>query len=93
MIDLIKKKGNLIIIFLLLVISLRQCASSSDLGNIKKELKSQRSLLDSLPDNKDVKIEGLNAEKRMIQATDRKMLDVQRQTQIENEIKLIRNEQ
>jgi hypothetical protein len=29
---------------------------------------------------------GLEAEKRMIQATDRKLLDVQRQTQIEEEI-------
>ena len=30
---------------------------------------------------------GLESEKRMIQATDRKLLDVQRQTQIEEEIK------
>jgi hypothetical protein len=28
----------------------------------------------------------LKSEKRMIQATDRKMLDVQRQTEIDNEI-------
>jgi hypothetical protein len=35
---------------------------------------------------KEMKIEGLKSEKRMIQATDRKMLDVQRQTQIESEI-------
>ena len=31
-------------------------------------------------------IEGLKSEKRMIQATDRKMLDVQRQTEIDKEI-------
>jgi hypothetical protein len=30
---------------------------------------------------------GLESEKRMIQATDRKLLDIQRQTQIEEEIK------
>ena len=36
---------------------------------------------------KDLKIEGLKAEKRMIQATDRKMLDVQRQTAIDEELK------
>jgi len=30
---------------------------------------------------------GLESEKRMIQATDRKLLDVQRQTQIDVEIK------
>jgi len=33
---------------------------------------------------------GLESEKRMIQATDRKLLDVQRQTQIENEIKKLK---
>jgi hypothetical protein len=33
---------------------------------------------------------GLEAEKRMIQATDRKILDVQRQTQIEEEIKKLK---
>jgi hypothetical protein len=33
-----------------------------------------------------MKIEGLKSEKRMIQATDRKLMDVQRQTQIEQEI-------
>jgi hypothetical protein len=32
----------------------------------------------------------LETEKRMIQATDRKLLDVQRQTQIEEEIKLLK---
>ena len=42
---------------------------------------------DSLPSNKDLEIEGLKAEKRMIQATDRKMLDVQRQSQIDAELK------
>jgi hypothetical protein len=34
-----------------------------------------------------LKVEGLKAEKRMIQATDRKILDVNRQTQIDEEIK------
>jgi hypothetical protein len=33
-----------------------------------------------------LQIEGLKVEKRMIQATDRKMLDVQRQNVIEKEI-------
>jgi len=35
---------------------------------------------------KELKISGLEAEKRMIQATDRKLLDVRRQTEIEEEI-------
>jgi hypothetical protein len=33
-----------------------------------------------------LKIEGLKSEKRMIQSTDRKILDVNRQTQIDEEI-------
>jgi hypothetical protein len=38
----------------------------------------------------ELKIMGLESEKRMIQATDRKLLDVQRQTQIEDEIKKLK---
>ena len=34
-----------------------------------------------------MQIEGLKSEKRAIQASDRKILDVQRQTQIDEEIK------
>jgi len=43
--------------------------------------------IDKLPNNNDLKIEGLRNELRMIQATDRRMLDVRRQTEIEEEIK------
>ena len=52
----------------------------------KKEVESQREVLNNLPTKKDLQIEGLKSEKRMIQATDRKMLDVQRQTEIDNQI-------
>jgi hypothetical protein len=40
--------------------------------------------------DRELKIMGLESEKRMIQATDRKLLDVQRQTQIEEEIKSLK---
>jgi hypothetical protein len=40
--------------------------------------------------NKELKIMGLESEKRMIQATDIKLLDVQRQSQIEEEIKILK---
>lgn len=36
--------------------------------------------------DKDLKIEGLRSEKRMIQSTDRKILDVNRQSEIDKEI-------
>ena len=35
---------------------------------------------------KEIKIEGLKSEKRMIQSTDRKIFDVNRQTEIDKEI-------
>ena len=35
----------------------------------------------------DLQIEGLKSEKRMIQSTDRKMMDLQRQAEIDREIK------
>ena len=38
---------------------------------------------------KDLKIEGLRSEKRMIQSTDRRILDVNRQTEIDKEIELL----
>jgi hypothetical protein len=42
--------------------------------------------MDSLVSKKDLLIEGLKTEKRMIQSTDRKMIDVNRQASIDQEI-------
>ena len=39
-----------------------------------------------------LQIEGLKSEKRMIQATDRKILDVQRQTKIDQEVSELEKE-
>ena len=41
--------------------------------------------------NVKLQIEGLKSEKRMIQSTDRKILDVNRQTEIDNEITKLQN--
>ena len=62
---------------------MKSCSIDSELTKVKKHL----TVIDSLPTQKQLQIEGLKAEKRMIQATDRKMLDVQRQTEIDAEIK------
>jgi len=61
--------------------------------SIKKEIISVRRANDSMSTQlkNEIKIEGLRSELRMIQATDRKILDVQRQNQIEAEIKSIQN--
>jgi hypothetical protein len=74
------------IIVLLFLTYLKTCSVSSDLGKVKKHIND----IDSIPTRVEVKnliqIEGLKAEKRMIQSTDRKMLDVTRQSQIDIEI-------
>ena len=64
----------------------RTCGTGSEVTRLRKEVESQREVLNNLPTKKDLQIEGLKSEKRMIQATDRKMLDVQRQTEIDNQI-------
>lgn len=81
--DFLAQHGLKIIIVLLALTYVKSCGIDSELTKVKKHL----TVIDSLPSAKDLKIEGLKAEKRMIQATDRKMLDVQRQTQIDEELK------
>lgn len=80
------KHGSKVIIVLLLLTYMKSCSVDSELTRVKKELRAQADVINSLPSATDVKIEGLRVEKRMIQATDRKMLDVQRQNAIEKEI-------
>lgn len=80
---------------IVLVISLlslfKSCSDSRELSKIKKEIKAIKDSTYTKDElSRELKISGLEAEKRMIQATDRKMLDVQRQTEIDNEIKRLK---
>jgi 5-methylcytosine-specific restriction endonuclease McrBC GTP-binding regulatory subunit McrB len=69
----------------------KSCGDSRELSKIKKEIKEIKdSTYTKKEFNRELKIMGLEAEKRMIQATDRKLLDVQRQTQIELEIEKLK---
>ena len=78
-----------VFLFLLVMIFVRTC--NSDLKSVNKRLDKLSNKIDSLETTTvtktDLTIEGLKSEKRMIQSTDRKMLDVQRQTAIDAEIK------
>ena len=81
--------GSLIFLMDVLVY-FKSCGVDSELNRVKKELKIEhestaeiKAVLKELPNKTDLRIEGLKAEKRMIQGTDRKMLDVQRQNEIE----------
>lgn len=77
-----------VIVFVIALLSLfRSCGVSRDITKINKEIKSIKdSTFTKQELSIELKISGLEAEKRMIQATDRKLLDVRRQTEIEEEI-------
>jgi len=79
----LQKNGLKVVIFLLILTYMKSCGVDREVVKVKKQLTT----LDSLATKKDLEIEGLKAEKRMIQATDRKMLDVQRQSEIDVELK------
>lgn len=86
--QIIEKNFSGIVLGFVILLWLKTCSVSNDISKIEKQ---QQYIVDSTYNKKelDVKlqIEGLKAEKRMIQATDRKILDVQRQNQIDVEIK------
>jgi hypothetical protein len=86
-----QKHGTKIILILLVLVYFKSCGTDSELTKVKKEIQKSSDILKTLTTEKQLRIEGLKSEKRMIQATDRKMLDVQRQTQIEEEIEELEN--
>ena len=94
-IEKIKSYSWAITLFLTLIILLRQCGVNRDLDRLEKNSKIQSSYMDSLCTknelNKIIEIEGLKAEKRMIQSTGRKIMDVNRQSEIDLEIKKLEN--
>ena len=78
----IQDNFTILVFFISFLTFFKSCNDTKEISKLRLEfnnLESKQSILRQ--------IEGLKAEKRMIQATDRKILDVQRQTQIEEEIK------
>ncbi len=95
-----KEHGSKVITMLLILLYFKSCSVDREVTKLKKEIKqhieqsveiSNKTIdaISNLPTANDIKIEGLKSEKRMIQATDRKLLDVQRQNEIEKEIKIL----
>ena len=85
----LNKHFTKIVVLLLLVIFFRSCGDGGVKGLNKRVdalTEKVEALEKSTVTKKDLEIEGLKAEKRMIQSTDRKMLDVSRQAQIDKEI-------
>ena len=90
--NFIQKNFIVIVLVISLLTFFKGCGDSRELSKLRKEVET---IKDSTYTKKELNIElkimGLEAEKRMIQATDRKILDVQRQTQIEEEIKKLKS--
>jgi len=90
--DFIEKYG-LIILVILIVTS--TCSNSMSKRKSEKKITDQfdslKTEIKTLKDEfkKEIKIEGLKAEKRMIQSTDRKIFDVTRQVEIDKELKVL----
>jgi len=96
----INKWHYAILLVLFSFLYLGQCSTNRTIEKQRKDNLQLSSKIDTLETtiksykpitNIDLRIEGLKSEKRMIQATDRKMLDVNRQTEIEKEIEKLQN--
>lgn len=78
----IQENFTVIVLVISLLTFLKGCGDTREIAKVRLEMTNLETKVSIK-----MKIEGLRSEKRMIQATDRKMLDVQRQTQIDEEIK------
>ena len=89
----IKENFTIIVLVISLLAFFKSCGDSREISNIKKEITAIKDSTYTKGElNSELKISGLEAEKRMIQATDRKLLDVRRQTEIEDEIKKLKTQ-
>jgi hypothetical protein len=85
--NFIQKNFTVIVLVIALLGLFKGCGDGRELSKMRKEIET---IKDSTYTKNELdirlQIEGLKSEKRMIQATDRKILDVTRQTEIDNEI-------
>jgi hypothetical protein len=91
--NFVKENFTVIVLVIALLGFFKSCGDTRELSKIKndiKEIKENTYTKEEL--SRELIIVGLEAEKRMIQATDRKLLDVRRQTEIEEEIKRLKTE-
>jgi uncharacterized membrane protein len=73
---------TIIVLVIALLGFLKSCGDTREISKVRKEMTEQEKRFEVK-----IQIEGLKSEKRAIQASDRKILDVQRQTQIDEEVK------
>ena len=87
--------GIRIVTLFVIITFFKTCTTNSKIKNNSENIIILSGKIDSLnltiknlskEFEKEIKIEGLKSEKRMIQSTDRKILDVNRQTEIDKEL-------
>lgn len=76
---------------LVLIVFFKTCTTNGKIEKLEENLIQTDSIVQYETISKEdiekmLKVEGLKAEKRMIQSTDRKILDVNRQSEIDKEI-------
>lgn len=88
LLNIIDQWGLRISLILILIIFLKTCSTNSKIDKVSEKTEKIKYGVDSLSIKlrKEIIIEGLKTEKRMIQSTDRKILDVNRQSEIDKEI-------
>jgi hypothetical protein len=76
--------GVRIITILVLIIFMKTCSTNSRVDKVKTQVQLNNAKIDSLTIElrKEIRIEGLETERRMIQSTDRDIMDVNRQGKI-----------
>lgn len=88
LLNFIEKWGTKITTLLVMIVFFKTCNTNSKIEAGNKQIILLNDKIDSL--NKElcnrIQIEGLKSEKRMIQSVDRKILDVNRQNEIDKEI-------
>lgn len=89
----LEKNFYVILVVFILLMFFNDCSRNRMLMDIRKDVES---LKDSTYTKSELdvqlRISGLEAEKRMIQSTDRKLLDVNRQTEIDKELQKLKDE-
>ena len=76
--------GVRIMTILVLIIFLKTCSTNSRVDKVRTQIQTNNVKIDSLAIElrKEIRIEGLETERRMIQSTDRDIMDVNRQGKI-----------
>jgi hypothetical protein len=86
----IENNFTVIVLVIALLGFFKGCGDGRELSKMRKEVQTIKdSTYTKTELDVRLQIEGLKAEKRMIQSTDRRILDVNRQTEIDNEIKAL----